>query len=668
MSSALAREVAALAGRLADLLAQALPVESGVLADGQDFLRAVAGAGAEAGPEDKLAGEGSAIDWEAGQAPAGVAVEPLDRLVTALSLTGIERDMLLLAGLTDEHEGFAGVLRSLHPRNEPYATVGLAAQLFCRSAVERALLRRIMDRGAVARTGVLHLEDGRPFFERTLRVAEGLWSVLHGIDAWPAAVVAIEGPTPAAGLERWLAAVACRRASAALDRGEPCTVLVTAESVDAACGRAAVLATAAGVRAARLTPAAGVALTEFEPLASVHALARGCVPIVRLPPSEDGSAPLSLTFVDYPRPVILCARSDAVRVHGARPVFPVAVERLSHADRRAMWEKLLPPLRNSAATLGARYGVEPADAAAAAADVHAMAAVENRAPSLDDVATSIRIRGGGGLAAGIKLIHPTATWDQLVLPHDRLLQLREAVDRLLNQARVIDEWGFLNGRPGAHGVRMLLSGPPGTGKTLAAEVLAGELGVDLMLVDIARVVSKWIGETEKNLAAVFDCAEQGQAVLLFDEADALFGKRTEVSDAHDRYANLETAYLLSRLERFDGLAILSTNLRQNIDPAFVRRLEFVVEFNEPNLAERLQLWRCHLPAPAPLAADADLHELATLYPVVGGLIRNAAVAAGFMAAAENTAIGRRELIRAIRREYDKAGYAFPGAPWGLDVL
>ena len=178
---------------------------------------------------------------------------------------------------------------------------------------------------------------------------------------------------------------------------------------------------------------------------------------------------------------------------------------------------------------------------------------------------------------------------------------------------------------------MLFSGPPGTGKSLSAEVVAGALGVDLLVVDISRVVSKRIGETEKNLAEVFDAAERAQAVLLFDEADALFGKRTEVADAHDRYANLETAYLLSRLERFEGLAILSTNLRQNIDPAFLRRLEFVVEYSEPSIAERTALWRSHIPDQAPVAADVNLQELATLYPVVGGLIRNASVAAGFLA-------------------------------------
>ena len=277
---------------------------------------------------------------------------------------------------------------------------------------------------------------------------------------------------------------------------------------------------------------------------------------------------------------------------------------------------------------------------------------------------SVRARAGVALAPGVKLLRPTAGRDSLIVTPEVGTQLDEAVARLVYQSRVLDDWGFLAGRPGARGVRMLFTGPPGTGKTLSAEVMARTLDIDLLVVDVSRVVSKWIGETEKNLAQVFEVAARAQAVLFFDEADALFGKRTEVADAHDRYANLETAFLLARLERFDGLAILSTNLRQNIDPAFTRRLEFVVEFDEPGLQEREELWRCHLPAGAPLDADVDVGELAALYPIVGALIRNAAVAAGFLAATEGTPIRRAQVLHAVRREYAKAGRAFPGVPTG----
>jgi SpoVK/Ycf46/Vps4 family AAA+-type ATPase len=246
------------------------------------------------------------------------------------------------------------------------------------------------------------------------------------------------------------------------------------------------------------------------------------------------------------------------------------------------------------------------------------------------------------------------------------------VGRVAEQPTVFGEWGFLAGRAGHRGLRLLFCGPPGTGKTLAAEVIAGELGRDLLVVDLSQMVSKWIGETEKNLAAAFAAAERGGAVLFFDEADALFGKRTEVGDARDRYANLETAYLLSRLERFDGVAVLATNLRQNLDAAFARRIEFIVPFDLPDATERELLWRRHLPAGAPLAPSVDCARLAAIYALPGALIRNAAVAAAFLAASERSSeppreplITLRHLVHAVRREYVKAGQAFPGAPSGV---
>jgi SpoVK/Ycf46/Vps4 family AAA+-type ATPase len=189
-------------------------------------------------------------------------------------------------------------------------------------------------------------------------------------------------------------------------------------------------------------------------------------------------------------------------------------------------------------------------------------------------------------------------------------------------------------------------------------VLANALSVDLLIVDLASVVSKWVGETEKNLAKVFSYAEQSQALLFFDEADAIFGKRTEVSDSHDRYANLETAYLLTRLEAYDGMAILATNYRNNIDTAFVRRLDYIVDFREPNAGDRERLWRCHVPATAPVHCNVNFSQLANLYPMVGGEIRNAAVSAAYCAAQQEQIIQQEHFITAIRKEYEKTGKAF----------
>jgi SpoVK/Ycf46/Vps4 family AAA+-type ATPase len=379
-------------------------------------------------------------------------------------------------------------------------------------------------------------------------------------------------------------------------------------------------------------------------------------------PAEPAAVP------EWPDTIVVAGRTGATSFRSDRPLLAIPVERLSPAAQRRMWSAAMPELSDDAQYLAGRYPVEPSVAAEAAADLRLNRKYSGIAEvSADDVSEAIRARSGLMLSGGVKLIRPRASWKDLVLSPQKEAQLREAVKRLELQSQVLDDWGFLGGRAGSRGVRMLFTGQPGTGKTLTAEVMAGELKADLLFVDISRVVSKWIGETEKHLAAVFDTAERAHSALFFDEADALFGRRTEISDAHDRYANLETAYLLARLERFDGLAILATNLRQNIDVAFVRRMEFVIDFEEPDTEERHRMWRCHIPPDAELAKDVNLFELASLYPVVGGIIRNAAAAAAFLAAADGEPISRLHLIRAIRREYEKGGKSFPGVPLGMRV-
>jgi hypothetical protein len=585
------------------------------------------------------------------------AARPLERVADALALSTTEVDLIVLAGLAEEHEGYAAALRLLSPTHEPFATCGLAARLLSPATTERVWLRELLERGAAVTAGALSIEGRGPFFERELRVGERLWPALHEIDVWPAAVHESTDHVELRGLEEWLASVPARRAVAAVERRAPVTILVTADSERVALARGAALVASAGAEPVPLDTEAWTA--DLLQLVCVHALARDCVPVLAVPRVDGPEQPPTPDPVGHPGPVVLCARPGGVAPRGLRPVVSVPVEPLSARALRRLWSATLPELSTEASLLAARHPVEPAEAAEIAADVRALG---GGTVSAADVSRSIRVRAGLSLAAGVKLVRPTATWDDLVLPPDRVAQLREALDRLRHQDVVLDDWGFLAGRRGARGVRMLLAGPPGTGKTLSAEVLAAEFGVDLLVVDISRVVSKWIGETEKNLAEVFDAAERAQAVLFFDEADALFGRRTEVSDAHDRYANLETAYLLARLEGFEGLAVLATNLRQNIDSAFTRRLEFAIDYDEPTAVQREALWRCHLPEGTPIDSDVDLTRLATMYPVVGGVIRNAATAAAFLAAAEQTPIGRRHFVAAVRREYEKAGRAFPGAP------
>ena len=205
------------------------------------------------------------------------------------------------------------------------------------------------------------------------------------------------------------------------------------------------------------------------------------------------------------------------------------------------------------------------------------------------------------------------------------------------------------------GVYALFTGPSGTGKTLAAEVIANALEFDLLKIDLSAVVSKYIGETEKNLQRVFDSAERADCILFFDEADALFGKRSEIKDAHDRYANIEVNFLLQRLDEYEGVAILASNFAQNIDDAFSRRLQFTVEFPFPDERLRLAIWRNHFPKEAPVAAELDLEYFAREFKISGGSIRKIVLNAAFLAADEGEPISASHLMRATRREYERMG-------------
>jgi AAA+ superfamily predicted ATPase len=244
-----------------------------------------------------------------------------------------------------------------------------------------------------------------------------------------------------------------------------------------------------------------------------------------------------------------------------------------------------------------------------------------------------------------------ATWADIVLPEAQMRTLQTISLQLRHRARVCEEWGFADKSSRGLGLSALFAGPSGTGKTLAAEILANELELDLFRIDLSAVVSKYIGETEKNLRRVFDAAEEGGAVLLFDEADALFGKRSEVKDSHDRYANVEISYLLQRMEAYRGLAILTTNMREALDPAFLRRLRFIVQFPFPDQAQRAEIWRRIFPAKTP-TDSLDLERLARL-SISGGNIRTIALNAAFAAAGANEPVRMPHLLKAVRLEYEK---------------
>jgi hypothetical protein len=266
-----------------------------------------------------------------------------------------------------------------------------------------------------------------------------------------------------------------------------------------------------------------------------------------------------------------------------------------------------------------------------------------------------RAQNASGLERLSLRVEPGVGWSDLVLTDGVSAQLRELADRARFRERVLNDWRMRPGGGRGHGVTGLFAGDSGTGKTMSAEVIAAELGLDLYKVDLATVVDKYIGETEKNLERIFTEAAGVNAVLLFDEADAVFGKRSEVRDAHDRYANIESAYLLQRMETFEGLAILSTNLRANIDEAFTRRLDCIIDFPTPTEELRLALWRKCLAPPLPVGDDLDLPFCAQAFELTGGNIRSAATTAAYRAAADDRPVGMAQLITAIQQEYRKLG-------------
>jgi hypothetical protein len=322
---------------------------------------------------------------------------------------------------------------------------------------------------------------------------------------------------------------------------------------------------------------------------------------------------------------------------------------LTQAEQSAVW----------AAELAGGPGPAPPELAVlrlGPRQVRRAVAAARQAGELDGAGLLAAARGQNatGLERLARRIAPAVGWDDLVLPARTLTALRHVTGRAAHRGRVLDDWGLRRGGGRGEAVTALFVGESGTGKTMAAEVVAGALGVDLYVIDLSTVVDKYIGETEKNLERIFVGAEGLNAVLFFDEADALFGKRSEVSDARDRYANVEVAYLLQRIESFDGVAILATNLAANLDDAFRRRLSVIAEFARPDETARLALWQRMLRG-VPLADDVDLAFCAKAFTLAGGDIRNAAVTAAYLGAANGQVVDMRELVTAVGLEYRKLG-------------
>lgn len=341
-------------------------------------------------------------------------------------------------------------------------------------------------------------------------------------------------------------------------------------------------------------------------------------------------------------------------------VFTVSFEIPDWPERRRTWKRTLQdrgihPRRAGLDALAECFRFNISQIEDAAATAFHLAVYRGETARIEHAFEAARIRSGHELASLTRKVVPVHEWSDLVLPTEATEQLREICRRVTRRHQVMGKWGFEDKLSSGKGMNVLFHGHSGTGKTMAAEVIAHELKLDLYKIDLAGVVSKYIGETEKNLDKIFAAAQNANAILLFDEADALFGKRSEVRDSHDRYANLEVSYLLQKMEQHEGISILATNLRQNLDDAFLRRLTFTVSFPFPEEASRTRIWEGIWPHDTPVAADVDAGWLGARFLLSGGNIRNVAVAAAYFAAEDGGELRLEHVLMAVRAEFQKMG-------------
>ena len=342
------------------------------------------------------------------------------------------------------------------------------------------------------------------------------------------------------------------------------------------------------------------------------------------------------------------------------PLMHMTFKGLSAAERTGLWmsavdgvDENLPA--NEIEILAGQFNLSSGQITAAASTAMSHALQEERDLQISDLASAARFHSEHHLDELTHKIEPRYTWEDLVVPSMATDMLKEMVDMVRLRPLVLDSWGLGRKLTAGSGISALFSGPPGTGKTLAAQIMANQLGIDLYRIDLSTMVSKYIGETEKNLEHIFTEASSSNAILFFDEADAIFGKRSEVKDAHDRYANIEVGYLLQRMESYSGVAILATNLRANLDEAFTRRLQFIINFPFPDEEYRLRIWKVLMPPDLPVAPNLNLDLMAKRFKISGGNIRNIIVSAAYVAAADGGVVHMKHLLHGAKREIQKMG-------------
>lgn len=360
--------------------------------------------------------------------------------------------------------------------------------------------------------------------------------------------------------------------------------------------------------------------------------------------------------------IVLATTAKSGHMELGRPVLQMQLPRTELDDRERAWRAALGSLGDLAPELAGRYVIGPGAIADVVAEAERYAKAAGRALDADALEASVGRRLSLRLGTFGTVVHRKARFAEMVLPDDVVDTLRDMIAMVRERSQILERWGYQRHLGISRGVSGLFSGEPGTGKTMAASVVASELGLELVRIDLSAVVSKYVGETEKNLGKIFDEAQDAHAMLLFDEADSLFGKRTELKTAQDRFANLEVNYILQRMETFDGVSVLTTNAENAIDPALQRRLNFRVRFPEPEADEREQLWRRLLPPGAGLLDGVDFTGLAERFDMTGGYIKNAVVRAAVIAARAGRAMNAEDLWAGAHHEYVEMGKVMPQLP------
>ncbi|MFJ5081969.1 ATP-binding protein [Streptomyces sp. NPDC088706] len=599
----------------------------------------------------------------------------LDRLAVRFGLVPLDVELLLVAVAPDidpRFERLYGYLNDDLTRRRP--AIGLALELCGLPAASSGRFRFAPSAPLVA-GGLLEIgEPERPLLSRSLRAPDRVTAYLLGDDEPDGRLrglvrVPAPGGAPDDRPQAHRIAAALSTGSGLvhlLDRGGDPSGLAVEALV--AVGRRPLVVdlvalAASGDQAPELvrTLAAeariahgGVVLGPLEALAperpeGARLLATLCTALSGTPLIAYGKKNWDPLWTrDSPVPVTVPPPGPADAARRWRQALAEAARSLGLPDERASADDRLTEATTS-------YRLDSDQLRKAATVASRLALLEQRPVHPDDLRTAVRAQNGAGLERLARRIEPAVGWDDLVLPPASRTQLTELALRARHREQVLGEWGMRPGGGRGRGVIALFAGESGTGKTMSAEVVARDLGMELYVVDLSTVVDKYIGETEKNLERIFVEASDVNGILLFDEADAIFGKRSEVKDAHDKHANMESAYLLQRMESFDGIAVLTTNLRANLDEAFTRRLDVVAEFPMPDAEQRLALWDRCLGTSIPRDPGLDLEFCAARFELAGGSIRACAVTAAYLAAESRAPLAMDQIVTAVLQEYRKLG-------------